>query len=195
MPGLWSEMAAEPHDLRWQEDGRRLTVLVAFLVAAGTNLAQAAFSPIVRLASGAPFNIGLGADRNLDDISNDRPGFTANTSALKWREPGQPLDASILSQFTLPTIGQTGNLPRNALLSPAFNDTDLSIIKNVRLAGQARLQLRVEAFNVFNQANFGQPGRIATVVTSSFGVITNTRFPTGDSGSARQVQFAIKFLF
>jgi hypothetical protein len=53
----------------------------------------------------------------------------------------------------------------------------------------------VEAFNVFNQANFGQPGRVAATPSSTFGVITNTRFPTGDSGSARQLQFAIKALF
>jgi len=39
------------------------------------------------------------------------------------------------------------------------------------------------------------PGRIAATSSTSFGVITNTRFPTGDSGSARQVQFAIKAMF
>mgnify|MGYP003694372473 CR=1 FL=1 len=38
-------------------------------------------------------------------------------------------------------------------------------------------------------------GATATVGSTSFGVITNTRFPTGDSGSARQIQFAAKFLF
>ena len=62
------------------------------------------------------------------------------------------------------------------------------------------MQLRLEVFNAFNQANFGEPGpdvagRIAAVGSTSFGVITNTRFPTGDSGSARQVQFAAKVLF
>jgi hypothetical protein len=55
--------------------------------------------------------------------------------------------------------------------------------------------MRVETFYLFNTANFGQPGRIATAGSTSFGVITNTRFPTGDSGSSRQVQFAAKFLF
>ena len=59
----------------------------------------------------------------------------------------------------------------------------------------ARVQLRVEIFNLFNQVNLGQPGRTATVGSTSFGVISNTRFPTGDSGSARQIQFAAKFLF
>jgi hypothetical protein len=50
-------------------------------------------------------------------------------------------------------------------------------------------------FNLFNQANLGLPGRTAVAGSTSFGVITSTRFPTGDSGSARQVQFAAKFMF
>jgi hypothetical protein len=33
------------------------------------------------------------------------------------------------------------------------------------------------------------------VGSTSFGVITGTRFPTGDSGSARQVQVAVKAMF
>jgi hypothetical protein len=57
------------------------------------------------------------------------------------------------------------------------------------------VQLRLEVFNMFNEANLGQPGRIAAFGSTSFGVIISTRFPTGDSGSARQVQFAMKFLF
>src|SRR5438270_7291232 len=72
-------------------------------------------APILRLASGAPFNISIGgADRNLDDVGNDRPIFSGDASGLKWRRPGQSIDASILNQFGLPTIGQTGNLQRNS---------------------------------------------------------------------------------
>ena len=80
-------------------------------------------------------------------------------------------------------------------LRPGFGNTDFSIIKNLKLAGSSRAQFRVEIFNLFNQANLGQPGRTATVGSTSFGVISNTRFPTGDSGSSRQIQFAAKFLF
>ena len=69
------------------------------------------------------------------------------------------------------------------------------MIKNLTLVGNARLQFRIEAFNIFNQANLGLPGRVAAAGSTSFGVITNTRFPTGDSGSARQVQFALKAMF
>ena len=103
------------------------------------------------------------------------------------------------SIFALPYnadgVAHFGNLPRNAMYGPGFGNTDFSIIKNVTLAGSARAQLRIEVFNLFNQANFGQPGRTATIGSTSFGVISNTRFPTGDSGSARQIQFAAKFLF
>ena len=58
------------------------------------------------------------------------------------------------------------------------------------------MEFRAEAFNVFNHPNLGQPGphRDASGSTS-FGVITDTRLPTGDSGSARQIQFAVKVLF
>jgi hypothetical protein len=88
-----------------------------------------------------------------------------------------------------------GSLPRNSVYGPGFSTTDLSLVKNTRLIGAGQLQLRVEVFNLFNRANFGQPGRIVTVGSTSLGVVTSTRFPTGDSGSARQVQFAAKILF
>ncbi|HEY7290779.1 MAG TPA: carboxypeptidase regulatory-like domain-containing protein [Vicinamibacterales bacterium] len=103
------------------------------------------------------------------------------------------------SVFALPYnaagVAHFGNLGRNVMYGPGFGNTDLSFIKNLDLFNGTRAQFRVEAFNLFNQANFGQPGRTATVGSTSFGVISNTRFPTGDSGSARQIQFAIKFLF
>jgi hypothetical protein len=106
---------------------------------------------------------------------------------------------SSASVFALPYnaagVAHFGNLARNPIYGPGFGDTDLSFIKNITLQGSARVQLRLEVFNLFNQANLGQPGRIATPLSTSFGVISNTRFPTGDSGSARQVQFAAKFLF
>ena len=86
-------------------------------------------------------------------------------------------------------------MPRNAVYGPGFRNVDLSITKNTPMGGKMRTQLRLEVFNLFNTANYGQPGRIVTVGSTSLGVITNTRFPTGDSGSARQVQFAAKVLF
>jgi hypothetical protein len=117
-------------------------------------LGRLRISPVVRLASGAPFNIGLGADRNLDDISNDRPIFTGDIKSLKWRGPGQMLDASILNQFALPTIGQTGNLPRNSGTGPAQFFFDLNVARDFKLTERIHLRPQVEFYNVLNVAVF-----------------------------------------
>jgi hypothetical protein len=113
------------------------------------------FSPVLRLASGAPFNLGLGgADRNLDDVGNDRPIFTGDTKALKWRRPGQPIDASILNQFTLPVIGESGNLPRNAGIGPGIFIFDLNVAREFKVTDKIRLRPVVEFDNVLNKTVF-----------------------------------------
>jgi hypothetical protein len=89
-------------------------------------------------------------------------------------------------------VDHFGNLGRNVIEGPGFNNTDFSIIKDTKLGERARAQFRAEFFDVFNHANFGQPGNV--VGTPDFGRITNTRFPTGESGSSRQVQFALKLV-
>ena len=112
-------------------------------------------SNVLRVASGAPFNIGLGgADRNLDDVGNDRPIFKGDLSLLKWRRPGEPFDANILNQFALPTIGQTGNLPRNAGLGPGQFLLDLNIAREFKLNERIRLRPTVEIDNLLNKTVF-----------------------------------------
>ena len=116
---------------------------------------QLCISPILRLASSAPFNIGLGgADRNLDDVGNDRPIFTGDTSVLKWRSPGQPIDASILNQVALPTVGQSGNLPRNAGSGPGQFIFDLNVTREFKISEKVRLRPVVEFDNVLNKTVF-----------------------------------------
>jgi hypothetical protein len=118
------------------------------------SLGRLRFSPVLRIASGAPFNIGIGADRNLDDVSNDRPIFTGDPSVLKWREPGQPFDASILNQFALPTIGQTGNLPRNAAMGPGQFIFDLNVTRDFKVTEHVLLRPTIEFDNVLNKTVF-----------------------------------------
>jgi len=119
------------------------------------SLAGLRISPVLRIASSAPFNIGLGgADRNLDDIGNDRPFFNGDPSTLGWRRPGQTIDASILNQFTQPTIGQTGNLPRNSGAGPGQFIFDLSVSREFKLSEKVRLRPVVEFNNVLNKTVF-----------------------------------------
>jgi hypothetical protein len=58
--------------------------------------------------------------------------------------------------------------------------------RDFRFTENARLQIRAEAFNVFNRANFQAPG--TAFGASNFGVITGTEDP-------RQIQFAARIYF
>jgi len=111
-------------------------------------------SPIWRVASGAPFNISLGGvDRNLDDVGNDRPNYSGDVRLLRWREPGKPIDPSVFAAFSAPTIGQSGNLPRNAGHGPGVFVFDVNVTREFRVG---RLQFRpsVEFDNVLNKTVF-----------------------------------------
>jgi hypothetical protein len=106
----------------------------------------------MRAASGAPFNVSLGGDdRNLDDVSNDRPAFAGDAGIIRWRRPGSALDQRLPEAFRLPVIGRTGNLPRNAGLGPGLFAFDLNITREFRLSEHARLRPTVELDNVLNK--------------------------------------------
>jgi hypothetical protein len=167
------------------------------------SLGHLRIAPIVRLASGAPFNISLGgADRNLDDVGNDRPNFTGDPSMLVWRQPGDPIDPSILNLFSLPAIGQSGNLPRNAGTGPGQFIFDLNISREFRIKEKMRLRVGVEFDNVLNTTvfsfgsefiDFNAIGPTATpaqrqAFLDSFLVTTRTMRP-------RQVRLGVKFDF
>jgi hypothetical protein len=162
---------------------------------------------ITQAQTGNPINV-LTNINTFTGVATLRPDLVGDPSIIgspnQWFsnavcDPRVAGSCTSSSVFALPVsaggVFHFGNLGRNAIYGPGFGNTDLSLVKNLVLRSDARVQFRLEAFNVFNQANFGQPGRIATVGSTTFGVITNTRFPTGDSGSARQVQVAVKLLF
>jgi len=88
-----------------------------------------------------------------------------------------------------------GNLSRNAVTGPSFVNTDFSVIKNTRVTERLNVQFRGELFDIFNHPNFGNPLLTFTPTSTTFGAINNTRFPTGDFGSARQIQFSLKVQF
>jgi len=138
---------------------------------------------IVQLQSGSPVNI-VTSNSTVNGIANTlRPDVTGPIdivgSVERW------FDTSVFSAVQRP-----GSLGRNVVIGPGFNNTDLSVIKNTRFGEKLRMQFRVEFFDLFNHANFGAPGVV--VGTPAFGQITSTRFPTGESGSSRQIQFAVK---
>jgi Carboxypeptidase regulatory-like domain/TonB-dependent Receptor Plug Domain/TonB dependent receptor len=118
-------------------------------------LGQLRLAPILRITSGAPFNISAGGiDRNLDDVNNDRPIFTGDLRLLQWRRPGDPIDPTIISLFSLPAIGQSGNLPRNAGTGPGQFIFDLNVMRDFRLSERVKLRPVIEFDNVLNKTVF-----------------------------------------
>jgi hypothetical protein len=107
------------------------------------------------LASGAPFNISLGGvDRNLDDVSNDRPNFVGGWRSCVGAGRAIQLMSSILNQFSLPPIGQSGNLPRNAGRGPGQFIFDLNVSRQFKLNEKMRMRWSVEFDNVLNATVF-----------------------------------------
>jgi hypothetical protein len=94
---------------------------------------------------------------------------------------------------TTPAGDHFGDIGRNVFTGPKFVNADLSLVKNTKLTERMNLQFRTEAFDVLNHPNFGNPNLNAQ--SSTFGRITSTRFPTGDFGSARQLQLSLKLQF
>jgi carboxypeptidase family protein/TonB-dependent receptor-like protein len=155
--------------------GNPLTVFVA------RNRSRSQWSPSL-----AP---GIGFDRA--DIA---PGFNADTAVL-----GDPAGYFNPAAFRLQPAGRFGNLGRGALIGPNLRTLDLSAVKNTRwssLGENTLIQFRVEAFNVFNRANFGNPSLIAFTGAadneqplSTFGIIRST------VTSSRQIQLGVRVTF
>lgn len=141
---------------------------------------------IVQSQSGNPVNI-VTTNSTVNGVSNTlRPDVQGPVTVLGKVE--QWFDTSVFE-----AVPRFGNVGRNVIAGPGFVNTDVSLIKNTSIGEDLRIQFRAEVFDVFNHANFGRPGN--TVGTPSFGLISSTRFPTGESGSSRQIQFAVKFGF
>jgi hypothetical protein len=92
-----------------------------------------------------------------------------------------------------------GNAGRNILVGPSFFQADLGMHKSFAVFGEdKRLEFRAEAFNVLNHTNFRQPNSNASNISRN---AAGTPIPGGAYGTirsafpARQIQFALKFLF
>ena len=185
----------------------------------GSILQSQGGNPVNLVASGFSALTGL-ATLRPDQIGPIQIVNRAVAGGIQWIAPlvCDPTKAANApscngASFALPTAGglHFGNFGRNVIHGPGFNNVDFSLIKRTKISERFSHEFRVEAFDLFNHPNLGQPGRGAQlvltnpalpvsaanpfIVSPTFGVINSTRFPVGDSGSARQIQFAMKLLF
>jgi hypothetical protein len=150
--------------------------------------------------SGPPFTVTIQADqartgdsRVRSSSGGQRPNYNpAPGCSVNAINPGNPLNYIRTECFSFPALGQLGNLGRNTLRGPGLQEFDASLFKNWPLShDRMRLQLRVEAFNVFNTANFQAPK--VKIFDGSGNVIANASQLTAPTQtSERQIQFALK---
>ena len=113
-------------------------------------------SPLFRFGSSAPFNLSIGGnDRNLDDVSNDRPNFNGNLNNINWRRFGTAFPTDIASQFSLAPIGSPGNLPRNAGKGPKYYIFDLNVSRPFKFSERFIFRPSIEFGNILNMTVFG----------------------------------------
>ena len=87
-------------------------------------------------------------------------------------------------------LGYQGGYYKGFFRQPAYWNVDFSLFKDIALpwftAEGSKLQLRFEAFNLFNHTNFNAPSR--TFTSSNMG-------KTFGAAANRQVQIGVKFIF
>ena len=142
---------------------------------------------INRVTSGRPVNLTYSPSAQFS-VSGDIT-YRPNVIGQVVNDNPTPTNYFNRAAISIPTDPSNpfGDAPRNSVRSPGFWQADIGLHKQFRLWNESsKLELRAEAFNIFNRTNFGAPNSNAS--SAAFGTIT-TAFP------AREVQFAAKILF
>ena len=167
-------------DQRWATDG------IANALLGGWQI-----NGILSIMSGQPVNIVQGSAGNLNAAgSGQYPDLVKPEVALypdnlkklpsaggSGADPNnyQYFDRSAFAVVSIPS-GQPqrfGTSPRNPIYGPGYWNVDLGLFKTIFMPRGSQLQLRVEALNLFNHPNFGNPGADISNA-GAFGFITNT---------------------
>jgi hypothetical protein len=149
-----------------------------------------------RFSSGFPVTLFDDSDRSLlgtlgNGVNNqllDTPRYSGGPLEINTNpRNGQPEFNT--SSFSLEALGQLGNAARRFFHGPGIENFDMQLGKNVRLTESKSVEIRLEAFNVFNHAQFYGPASVdGEVNDSNFGRVVSAAAP-------RLVQVAAKFHF
>jgi hypothetical protein len=143
-------------------------------------------------------SVYAGYDANADGQGADLAAVAGGISYPKSEIEGQD---DLLYQWFSPSAFAYPNGTLDRVFSPATTDEGANVIdslpwswslnagliKNFRITGSARAQLRFEAYNLFNHANLNGPN--TSVDSPDFGKIR------GKYGSGRRIQMGVRFIF
>jgi hypothetical protein len=142
------------------------------------------------------------------DLSGTNTGnFYFNPAVFTTAQVGSSSDAcgapspacfpSTAQVVANPALRTYGSVPRNFLRGPGRTNLDMTIAKTTGITERLKLEIRADAFNLFNHAEWGNPS--TNITSSKFGRITTT----GDPGTQvipvdpkeRIIQLAARFTF
>ncbi len=145
---------------------------------------------ILALQSGRPFTVALLPELDNSNTGRSVLGFGANDRPNLIGNPGisdPSSDAWFDTRaFAMPPFGSFGSAGRNLLEGPGLATWSVSLVRTMEPTEQLSLQLRVEAFNLFNRGNLDLPDSFFGSPT--FGQVLS-------AGSPRRLQFGLKILF
>lgn len=158
-------------------------------------------SPIVTYASGQPTTARMGYDAaRTGTTSNDaESGQRPNLVPGRSNNPvtGDPNGWVDVTAFSAPEPGFLGDLGRNTVIGPDLATVDFALVKRVglpRLGDSGSLDLRFEAFNLFNRTNFDLPTVDRMAIFNEDGVSEDAGRITS-AGRGRELQFGLKLRF
>jgi hypothetical protein len=153
-------------------------------------------SGTTRFSTGFPVTLADDSDRSLlgtlgNGVNNallDTPQVVPGALDINTNpRNGKPEFDSAL--FAPESLGQLGNAARRYFYGPGIENFDMQISKTVRLRDLKSLDIRLEAFNLFNHAQFYGPAAVdGEVNDANFGKVVSAAAP-------RLLQAALKFHF
>jgi hypothetical protein len=147
--------------------------------------------PFGALPASSPYCIGGTPNPGLFGAPN--PNDPCGQNPVPPRAPGTfgPTDPGAPADPGAPFLNAGSGFGNNAIGSitgPGQFNFDMSLIKTTKLWEGGSLEFHIDAFNVFNHAQFNPPGNDVNAA-ATFGIITST------SVTPRVMQFGLKFLF
>ncbi len=171
--------------------------------------------------AGQPVNILLSRSATALPDGNNVNQRPNRVPGVPLYLPGRAIHAWLNPlAFSVPATGTYGNLAPNAVTGPPLWQDDATVEKTFHITERNDVIFRAEAFNIFNRAQYGQPGSSLNVATcaaatvaacppgtavgaqyisapANFGNITSTVNPAGlvGTGTPRELEFALRITY
>jgi Carboxypeptidase regulatory-like domain len=157
-------------------------------------------SGTIQLTSGNPFSVYAANANSYAQPGNGSATVFPNYTGAPLHTPGTHTLAEWFNPaaFSQPDNGTFGNVRRNSVYGPGIELINLSGGKKFTLHDQIKLQIRADATNALNHANFGVPQEQLTGLQPGSNIFsaggTNALINTV-SGGARNVQLGARLEF